>query len=142
VAFALGECLLDHVAIAVELGELAEAGCFESVLRKPVGGALGRPVLVTGRAGVVAVAAAATVRARADVGAAAVVTAEQPGEQEVGWVAAAQRCLFAAAAQDLLGLLEGVVVDERLLEAGVGVAVPAAQSLVGRVGKDQLQGVG
>jgi len=68
------------------------------------------------------------VRAGGDVRAAAVVTAHQPGEQEFSWVATPQRAVLVAAAHDLLRLLERVLVDERFVQAGVGVAVPADEA--------------
>ncbi|HUZ15265.1 MAG TPA: hypothetical protein VMU72_03690 [Gaiellaceae bacterium] len=109
----VGECLFDDVAVAVQLRELGEDGGFEPVFGEPVAVAFGGAVLVAGGAGVVGVAAVASVRRGADVGATAVVTTNEPGEEEVGRVAASQRCVLAAAAEDLLCLLEGVVVDER-----------------------------
>ena len=42
---------------------------------------------------------------------------------------------------DLLRFLEGVVGDERVVQTGVGVAVPADEAAVGGVGEDQLQRV-
>ncbi|MHB8470334.1 MAG: hypothetical protein ACYDCH_11370 [Gaiellaceae bacterium] len=58
----VGECSLDDVAVAVQLGELGEDGGFEPVFREPIAGALARAVLVAGGAGVVGVAAVASVR--------------------------------------------------------------------------------
>ncbi|HEX5246384.1 MAG TPA: hypothetical protein VFW41_04565 [Gaiellaceae bacterium] len=58
----VGECFLDDVAVAVQLGELGEDGGFEPVLGEPVAGAFGGAVLVAGGAGVVGVAAVASVR--------------------------------------------------------------------------------
>jgi len=75
-----GECLLDDVAVAVELRELGEHGCFESLLGNALTVALSGAVLVAGRAVVVGVPAAATVRAGPDVGATAVVAADESGE--------------------------------------------------------------
>jgi hypothetical protein len=69
------------------------------------------------------------------------VAADEAGEEVVGRVAAAQRCVLAAAPEDLLRLLEGVVVDERLVQAGMRLAVPADEPAVGGVGEDQLQRV-
>jgi hypothetical protein len=66
--FALGhlvqvrECVLDEVAVAVQLCELGEDGGFEAVLGEPVAIALARAALVAGGTGVVGVAAAAAVR--------------------------------------------------------------------------------
>ena len=58
----VGECLLDQVAVAVQLGELGEHGGFEPVFGEPVAVAFGGSVLVAGGAGVVGVAAVAAVR--------------------------------------------------------------------------------
>ncbi|HEX5247994.1 MAG TPA: hypothetical protein VFW41_12795 [Gaiellaceae bacterium] len=58
----VGECLLDDVAVAVQLGELGEDGGFEPVFGEPVAVALGGAVPVAGGAGVVGVAAVASVR--------------------------------------------------------------------------------
>jgi hypothetical protein len=70
-----------------------------------------------------------------------VVAADKSGEEEVGRVATAQGGVFAAAAEDLLRLIEGVVVDERLVQTGMRFAVPANEPAVGGVGEDQLQRV-
>ncbi|HET6915270.1 MAG TPA: hypothetical protein VFH56_04200 [Acidimicrobiales bacterium] len=67
--------------------------------------------------------------------------ADQAGEEEVAWVAAPERGVLAAAAQDLLRGLEGLLVDEWFVQAGVGFAVPAHEAAVGGVGEDQLQRV-
>jgi hypothetical protein len=80
-------------------------------------------------------------RAGADVGAAAVVAADEAGEQVVGRVATAKGGIFVAAAEDLLGFLESVVVDERVVQAGIRFAVPADEAAVRGVGEDQLQRV-
>jgi len=127
----VGERLLDDVAVAIQLGELREDRRFEAVLGKPVALALRRPVLVAGGAGVVGVATVASMRTRADIGAATVVAADQPREQEVARIAASEGCVFAAAAEDLLRLVEGVVVDERLVKSGMGFAVPAYEAAIG-----------
>jgi hypothetical protein len=58
----VGECSLDQVTIAVEVGELGEDGGFEAVFGEPVAVAFGGAVLVAGGAGVVGVAAIASVR--------------------------------------------------------------------------------
>jgi len=62
VAGDVGERLFDEVAVAVEVGELGEDGCFEAFLGQPVAGAFGGAVLVAGGAGVVGLAAASAVR--------------------------------------------------------------------------------
>ena len=67
------------------------------------------------------------------------VTAHQPGEQEVGRIAAPQGCVFAATAEDLLRLLKGLVGDERFVQARMGLAVPADKPAVGGIGEDQLE---
>ncbi|HET8894648.1 MAG TPA: hypothetical protein VFM96_11185 [Gaiellaceae bacterium] len=138
----VGECSFDHMAVAIELGELGEHGRFEPVFGEPVGVALGGAVLVAGGAGVVGVAVVASVRAGADVGAPAMVAADEAGEEIVGRVAAPQRRVFVSAAEDLLRLVEGVVVDERLVQAGMCFAVPANKPAVSGVGEDELQRVG
>ncbi|HEX5247791.1 MAG TPA: hypothetical protein VFW41_11750 [Gaiellaceae bacterium] len=137
----VGECLFDHTAVAVKLGELGEDGRFEPVFGEPVALALGGAVLVAGGTGVVGVATVASMRAGSDVGPAAVVAADQPREQEVGRVAATQRYILAAAAEDLLRLVERLVVDEWLVQTGMCFTVPADKPAVGGVGEDQLQRV-
>ncbi len=111
----LGERPLDQPPVAVQIGELRENGCLEPVLRQPLAAALVGAVLVPGGAGVVRVAAAAAVGGSADVGAAAVVAAHEPGEQELTRIAAPQRRVLPAAAQELMRLVEQLLVDERLV---------------------------
>jgi hypothetical protein len=41
--------------------------------------------------------------------------ADEPGEEEVGWVAATQRGVFAAAGENQLRALERLFVDQRLV---------------------------
>ncbi|HVC86320.1 MAG TPA: hypothetical protein VNC40_02720 [Gaiellaceae bacterium] len=57
----VGECLLDQVAVAIQLGELGEDCSFEPVFGEPVAVAFGGAVLVAGGAGVVGVAAVSSV---------------------------------------------------------------------------------
>ena len=85
----VGERSLDQLAVAVQASELRENGRLEPVLRQPLAAALAGAVLVAGRARVIGVPAAAAVRGGADVGAAAVVTADEPGEQELAGIATA-----------------------------------------------------
>jgi hypothetical protein len=70
-----------------------------------------------------------------------VVATDEPGEEEVARVAASKRCVLAAAAEDRLRHLEQLLVDQRFVQAGVGVAVPADEAAVGGVGEDQLERV-
>ena len=85
----MGERLLDfHQFVAVDAGELCEDGVFEPLFGQAVAVAFAGSVLVAGGAGVVGVAATVSVLADADVGAAAMVATKEPGEEEVGWVAA------------------------------------------------------
>jgi hypothetical protein len=91
----------------------------------------GGAVLVAGGAGVVGAAAAASMHTRADIGATAVVAAHEPG-QEVARVLRRERCVFAPAPEDRLSGLERVLVDERVVQAGVELAVPADESAVVR----------
>ncbi|HZT90787.1 MAG TPA: hypothetical protein VFA05_02005 [Gaiellaceae bacterium] len=137
----VGERFLDDAAVAVEVGELREHRGFEPVLGEPVAVALARAVLVAGGAGVVGVAAVSSVGARADVGAAALVATHEPGEQEVTWVAAAKRGVFAAAAEDFLRGFEGLRFDERVVEAWMRFAVPADEAAVRGVRQDELERV-
>jgi hypothetical protein len=58
--------------------------------------------------------------------------AHQAGEEELGRVAAAQGGVFVLAAEDRLRLLEDLLVDERLVQARVSVAVPADEPPIGR----------
>lgn len=57
----VGERRFDQAAVAIEVGELSEDGGFEPVLGQPVAVALARAVLAAGGAGVVGVAAVASV---------------------------------------------------------------------------------
>src|SRR5262249_51702337 len=88
VSVRLGECLADHLLVAVERGELVDDRSFDLLPREPFAVARFRSVLLTTGARVVVVAAAIPVGAHADVRLATLSAAEEPGEDEVGGVSA------------------------------------------------------
>jgi hypothetical protein len=132
----LGECVVDELPVAVDGGELGEYGVLQAFLGQSLSLAAGAAVLVASGAGVVGVAGVAAVGGGADVGASAVLAAHEPGEQEGRGVAAPQRGVLEASGEDLLGLLEGVLLDQWLVLAFVELAAPADQAEVGGVCED------
>ncbi|HET7128486.1 MAG TPA: hypothetical protein VFJ93_05350 [Gaiellaceae bacterium] len=114
----------DEVAVAVETGELVEHRALEFVAVEPVAVAAFTAELLPAGAGVVVVEAAVAACAHADVGALAAAAADHAGEQEVGTVAAPQRQVVAALPEQRLRCRERVVVDERFVQARVGLAAP------------------
>ncbi|HVN62425.1 MAG TPA: hypothetical protein VMT59_14290 [Gaiellaceae bacterium] len=127
------ECVCDQVAVLVEAGELVEDGGFEFVAVEAFAVAAFAAELLPARAGVVVVDAAVSFCAHADVGALAAAAADHAGEQKVGAVAAPQCQVLAPLAQEGLGLVEGVLVDERLVQARVALAAPVHPAEVGLV---------
>jgi hypothetical protein len=125
------ERVADEGAVAVEGGELAEYGGFEFVAGDALAVAGFAAELLSARAGVVVVEAAVSPRARADIGAAAAAAADEPGEEVVAGVAAPQRHVLAALAQQALRALEGEVVDEWFVQAWKAFAAPEDAAEVG-----------
>ncbi|HEX5246432.1 MAG TPA: hypothetical protein VFW41_04810 [Gaiellaceae bacterium] len=123
--------------VAIESSELVDDRGFDLLAREAFTVARLRAVFLTTRAGVVVVAAAVAVRAHADVRLAALPTAKEPGEDEVGRVTAAPRVL-AALGEDRLRLGEGELVDKRLMHAVEDLVAPADLSDVGRVVDDPV----
>ncbi|HEX3392040.1 MAG TPA: hypothetical protein VHS55_05725 [Solirubrobacteraceae bacterium] len=64
--------------------------------------------------------------------------AHEPGEQELGGVAAAQARVLVTAREDRLSALEGRQLDQRLVLALVQLAVPADHAEIRGVGEDPL----
>jgi hypothetical protein len=66
--------------------------------------------------------------------------ADDAGEQEIRAVAAAAGSVLAALGEDGLGVVEGVLVDQRLVCGFEVLIAPANASEVGRVGEDAMYG--
>jgi hypothetical protein len=104
------------------------------------------PLAVAGRAaeflpagaGVVVVVAAVPPRAHSDVGALALAAAHDAGEQEVGGVAAPAGHVLTPLGEQSLRAFEGLLLDERLVQAGVALAAPVHPAQVGLVGEQPL----
>jgi len=69
-----------------------------------------------------------------------VAAADDAGEQIVGAVAAAAGSVLAALGEDGLGVVEGGLVDQRLVRGLEVLIAPADASEIGRVGEDAVHG--
>ncbi|HTS73676.1 MAG TPA: hypothetical protein VMG74_08190 [Gaiellaceae bacterium] len=123
--------------VAVDRSELVEDSLVDLVAREAFAGARLRSVLLAASAGVVVVAATVAVRRHADVRLAALPAAQQPGEQEVGGVAAPLRVL-ATLGEDRLRSCEGELIDERVVHTVEHPVAPTDLPDVSRVVDDPV----
>ncbi|HWY19513.1 MAG TPA: hypothetical protein VNY27_12495 [Solirubrobacteraceae bacterium] len=128
VSFAAGGGLLDriadHAAVAVEAGELVQDRGLQLVLRQSLAIAASPSELLSPGAGVVAVGAAVAFGGHSDVGAAAAPAADKPCEQEVCAAGGAHSQVLAALLQQCLCGVEGVLVDQWVVDAGERLLAP------------------
>ncbi|MGB6453090.1 MAG: hypothetical protein WBH47_01245 [Streptosporangiaceae bacterium] len=139
----LGDGVGDEVMlVAVEAAERVENGVLGGVGVQPARVAACGVVAGAGEAGVVAVDAAAAVRAGADHRLAAGRAAHQPGEQVVGSVRGPLGVVLAAGGQDPLRTGKDGVVDDGRVAAGGGDAAEGQLSQVDAAGQHAQHLVG
>ncbi|HZT67800.1 MAG TPA: hypothetical protein VFA11_18565 [Acidimicrobiales bacterium] len=144
-AFAVLVCavdsVLEEVEVAVKVEQPVDDGGFEVIGGYAMSGAATCAADLAGAAGVIAVGAAAPVGADANVGAFASQTANEAGQQVFGGCWCLCRRFRSALAEDLLGGIEGGVVEDRFVLAFVDCLVVADLADVDRVAKEAQHGL-
>ncbi|HKS43728.1 MAG TPA: hypothetical protein VJT49_01185 [Amycolatopsis sp.] len=138
----VSQALLDEVATGEGVHKRGQYGAFELIGGQPVGGAVFGAVAVPGEAGVVAVAVLVAFRGGAEVALAAVGAEQSPDQGVVGVGDGAVSGFVAAGVEDVLGVVEQLLADDRRVVVGGFVPAVAEPDLaeVGAVAQDGEHG--